>query len=40
MFGLSFIISFIVCFQMIASQYYNYDINASHIIWLPFFFVE
>ena len=30
----------IICFQIIVSQYYNYDINISPIIWLPLFPVE
>ena len=29
-----------VCFQIIARQYYNYDINVSPTIWLPFLLVE
>ena len=40
MFGLLFVISFIACFQIIAPQYYNYDIHVSRIIWQQFFHVE
>ena len=29
-----------VCFQIIAPQYYNYDVNVNPIIWLLFFPVE
>ena len=40
MISLLFLDPLIVCFQIIVPQYYNYDINATLIIWLLLFPVK